>query len=102
MINSNPITPTATTTAAVINSTISFVAPPAGQPSRPNTVVMARVDSTTSAVSQPTISNQDTKAGSLLPCTPKAARLSTMVGAEPRLPASATSPQAKNDKTMPT
>jgi hypothetical protein len=38
----------------------------------------------------------------LLPFTPKAARLRTSVGAEPRLPATATKPQSRNETTMPT
>ncbi len=59
-------------------------------------------DSETSTVSQPTSSTQDRKAGRALPVTPKAARLSTIVGAEPRLPASATTPQSAKDSTMPT
>jgi hypothetical protein len=37
----------------------------------------------------------------LLPRTPNAARLSTIVGADPRLPASATSPQSRNENTTP-
>ena len=36
-----------------------------------------------------------------LPRTPNAARLSTIVGAEPRLPARAMNPQSRNDSTMP-
>ena len=53
-------------------------------------------------VSQPTVSSQESTAGSRLPRTPNAARLSTIVGAEPRLPASATKPQSRNETTMPT
>jgi hypothetical protein len=34
--------------------------------------------------------------------TPNAARLSTSVGAEPRLPAMATKPHSRNETTMPT
>ena len=37
-----------------------------------------------------------------MPRTPNAARDSTMVGAEPRLPASEMNPQNRNDTTMPT
>ncbi len=40
--------------------------------------------------------------GSLLPRTPNAARESTIVGAEPRLPASATKPQSRNENRIPT
>ena len=60
---------------------------------------MARIVST---VSQPTVSSQEIAAGSRLPRTPNAARESTIVGAEPRLPASATNPQSRNENTMPT
>ena len=55
-----------------------------------------------STVSQPTVSTQESRDGSRLPRTPNAARLSTMVGAEPRLPARATKPQSRNEMTMPT
>jgi hypothetical protein len=60
------------------------------------------VASTTSTVSQPTVSSHDRVAVSRAPRTPKAARDSTMVGAEPRLPASAITPQSTNETTMPT
>ena len=56
----------------------------------------------TSTVSQPTSSTQERNVGSALPCTPNAARLSTIVGADPRLPASATTPHSANDRTIPT
>jgi hypothetical protein len=56
----------------------------------------------TSTVSQPTVSSQEITAGSLLPRTPNAARLSTMVGAEPRLPATAMKPHRRNETTIPT
>src|SRR5882757_10849265 len=91
MIRSKPITP-ATTVIAV----------PPPQPRRWNTVDVASVASTTSTVSQPTVSNHDSAAGSLLPRTPNAARLSTIVGADPRLPASAISPHSRNDAATPT
>ena len=74
---------------------------PPPQPSRSNTVAVASVARIVSTVSQPTVSNQDTSDGSLLPRTPNAARLSTIVGAEPRLPASAISPQSRNENTIP-
>jgi hypothetical protein len=48
------------------------------------------------------VSTHDRTAGTRLPSTPNAARLSTSVGAEPRLPAIATSPQSRNETTMPT
>ena len=51
----------------------------------------------TSTVSQPTVSSQEIAVGSLLPRTPNAARESTIVGAEPRLPASAMKPQSRNE-----
>ena len=47
------------------------------------------------------VASQEIAAGSRLPRTPKAARDSTMVGAEPRLPANATNPQSRNETTMP-
>ncbi len=39
--------------------------------------------------------------GTFCPLTPNAARERTMVGADPRLPAIAITPQRKNDTTMP-
>ncbi len=62
---------------------------------------MASVASTVSTISQPTFSIHDTSAGSLLPCTPNAARDSTSVGADPRLPATAMNPTSRNETTMP-
>jgi hypothetical protein len=50
----------------------------------------------------PTVSSQEIAGGSRLPRTPKAARLNTIVGADPRLPASAMKPQSRNEKMMPT
>jgi hypothetical protein len=48
------------------------------------------------------VSSHEIAAGSRLPRTPNAARDSTIVGAEPRLPASATKPQSRNENRMPT
>jgi hypothetical protein len=84
-----------------INAAILVPVPPP-QPRRLNTVAVASVARTTSTVSQPTVSSQDRAAVSRAPRTPKAARDSTMVGAEPRLPASAITPQNANETTMPT
>ena len=52
-------------------------------------------------VSQPTVSSQEMTVGSLLPRTPNAARLSTIVGADPRLPAIAMNPHSRNEMTIP-
>ena len=68
---------------------------PDAQPSRSNTVAVASVASETSTVSQPTSRQYDTRPGSPLPNRPNAARLSTSVGAEPRLPAIETSPTSR-------
>src|SRR4051794_31314385 len=102
MMTSKPRTPAPTTSTAVTTKPKTFVASPPPQPSSSNTVAVAREDSDTSTVSQPTSRIHDSADGSALPCTPKAARLSTIVGAEPRLPASATTPHSANDSTMPT
>ena len=64
-------------------------------------MAVASVARMVSTVSQPTVSSQEIAAGSRLPRTPNAARESTIVGAEPRLPASATKPQSRNENTMP-
>src|SRR5215217_6518130 len=102
MIRSKPSTPPITTSAATTSSATTLVAVPPLQPSWVKTVDVARVASETSTVSQPTVSTQDSTAGTRLPLTPNAARLSTNVGAEPRLPAIAIRPQSRNDTTIPT
>ena len=102
MIRSKPITPPKMVSATTMISATAMVPSPPPQPSRVNTVAVASVARMTSTVSQPTVSTQEISAGSLLPLTPKAARLSTIVGAEPRFPATAMNPQARNDSTIPT
>ena len=52
-------------------------------------------------VSQPIEVSQETTPGTFCPLTPNAARESTIVGAEPRLPASAMMPHSANDTMMP-
>src|SRR3954462_12515260 len=98
----NPATPASTVIAETTTSATTFVPVPPPQPSRVNTVAVASVASTTRTVSQPTVSSQDRPAGSRFPRTPNAARDSTIVGAEPRLPASAITPQRANDTMIPT
>ena len=53
-------------------------------------------------VSQPIEVSQEMTPGSFWPLTPKAARDSTMVGADPRLPAIAMMPQRANETITPT
>ncbi len=102
MIRSKPITPPKMVSATTRISAITLVPSPPPTPTRWNTVAVASVARMTSTVSQPTVSSHEITVGSLLPLTPNAARLSTMVGAEPRLPATAMNPQARNDSTIPT
>jgi hypothetical protein len=102
MIRSKPITPPKMVSPTTRISAITSVPSPPPTPTRWNTVAVASVARITSTVSQPTVSSQEITVGSLLPLTPKAARLSTIVGAEPRLPATAMNPQARNDSTIPT
>src|ERR1017187_2758815 len=102
MIRSKPITPPATVSALTTTSAMTLVAAPPPHPRRSNTVAVARVARMISTVSQPTVSSQEIAAGSFLPRTPKAARLSTMVGADPRLPATAMNPQSRKETMMPT
>src|SRR5690349_3563532 len=102
MIASNPSTPPATTSAATTSSATTLVAVPPLHPSWSNTCAVARVARLTSAVSQPTVSTQESTEGTRLPSTPNAARLSTSVGALPRLPAIAIRPQSRKETTMPT
>src|SRR5471030_2344390 len=101
MMTSKPSTPPPTTSAAVTKKATILVNVPPPQPSSVNTVEVASVESETSTVSQPTSRIQESAVGSALPVTPKAARLSTIVGAEPRLPARATTPHRAKDRTTP-
>src|SRR3954454_18953479 len=96
-----PATPASTVIAETAISATTFVPVPPPQPSRVKTVLVASVTSTTRTVSQPTVSSHDSAAVSRLPRTPNAARDSTMVGAEPRLPARAIHPHSANETTIP-
>ena len=87
----------ATTTIAM---TLVGVPPPS--PSSRMTVAVARVAMIARKVSQPIETIHETTPGSFCPRTPKAAREMTIVGAEPRLPATATRPQRRKEMTIPT
>src|SRR3954467_3713169 len=102
MIGSKPSTPPATTRAATTSNETTLVAVPPPQPSSVKTVAVASVASEVSTVSQPTVSTHDRTAGTRPPVTPKAGRLSTRGGADPRLPAMATKPQSRKLTTIPT
>jgi hypothetical protein len=101
MIRSKPSTPAPTTSAATTTSAPTCVGRPPPQPNRSKTDAVASVARMVSTVSQPTVSTQEIRVGSRFPRTPNAARLSTMVGADPRLPASATKPHSRKEKTIP-
>ena len=101
MIVSKPSAALPTISTVMTMKAITLVTSPELQPSRWNTVAVASVASTVSTISQPTLSIQDTRAGSLLPCTPNAARDSTSVGADPRLPATAMNPTSRKVTTIP-
>ena len=102
MMRSNPNTPPAMMSAATTTSATTCTPLPPPQPSASTTVTVASVASAVRIVSQPTVSSQDSTAATRLPWTPRAARDSTIVGADPRLPASATTPHSRNENTMPT
>src|SRR5215471_16275708 len=102
MMRSNPMTPPKMVRATTTISATTFVTLPPPQPRRSKTVAVASVARMTRMVSQPTVSSQEITDGSLLPLTPNAARPSTIVGAEPRLPATAMNPHSRNDTMMPT
>ena len=85
----------------VISSAERNVGVPPPQPRRSNTVAVASVANAVSTVSQPTVSSHEIADGSRLPRTPKAARESSIVGADPRLPAMAMNPHSRNEKRMP-
>src|SRR3954471_17716751 len=98
---SNPATPAATVMADTTSSATILIPSPPPQPSSLNTVAVASVARTRSTASQPTVSSHESAEGSRLPRTPNAARESTIVGADPRLPASAITPHSANDTTIP-
>ena len=98
---SNPTMPAPTVSSATTSSAITLVTGPRSSPSSVKTVEVASTASDVSAVSQPTSSTQEMTAASRLPCTPNAARLSSIVGAEPRRPARATTPQSAKEMTTP-
>ncbi len=96
------MTPPATISRVTTTRAMTLVEVPPPQPSRSKTVAVARVASAVSTVSQPTVSAHEIADGRRLPRTPKAARLRTMVGADPRLPARATNPHSRNESRIPT
>ncbi|HEX6453810.1 MAG TPA: hypothetical protein VF060_30655 [Trebonia sp.] len=101
MIVSNPSAALPTISTVITTNATTLVASPELHPSRPNTVAVASVASTVSTISHPTLRTHATSVGSLFPVTPNAARDSTSVGAEPRLPASEMNPTSRNDATIP-
>ncbi len=101
MITWYPATDAATIRAAMTAQATTFVAVPPPQPSSRRTVAVARVAVMARNVSQPIEISQLKTPGSFWPTTPNGARLRIIVGAEPRLPAIATRPQAANDTTTP-
>ena len=88
-------------TAAVKAAARIFVVVPPPQPSRSKTVAVARVAMMARKVSQPIETSQETYPGTRWPVTPNAARESTIVGAEPRLPAIAMMPTSAKEIVMP-
>src|SRR5215471_12939830 len=102
MMRSKPITPPKMVSATTTISATTLVPLPPPQPRRSKTVAVASVARMTSTVSQPTVSSHETSEGNLFPRTPNAARPSTIVGADPRLPATAMNPHSRNEKTIPT
>ena len=88
--------------APITSMAITFTPVPPPQPMRVNTVDVASTATTLSDVSQPTQSNHEIAEGSRFPLMPYAARLSTIVGAEPFFPAVAITPQSQKLKRTPT
>ena len=93
--------PATTTRPTTTMAEMSFGAAPEPQPSlvmvedRASTAVAVR------EISQPSVAIQLNAAGTLAPSTPKVARVITMVGALPRLPAMEIMPTSRNDTTTP-
>ena len=102
MMRSKPITPPPTMSAPMTTRATTLTPVPPPQPSRVKTVDVASTAITISAVSQPTQSSHEIADGKRFPRMPKAARLRTMVGADPRLPAVAMMPQRRKLTVMPT
>ena len=88
--------------AATTTQATTLVPVPPPQPSCLKIVAVASVARIARKVSHPIEVSQEMTPGTFCPVTPKAARDRTMVGAEPRLPAIAISPQSRNDTTTPT
>jgi hypothetical protein len=101
MMSRNPNTPPMIVNAATTSSATTLVTVPELHPSRSKMVAVASVAKMTRTVSHPTVSTQDSSAGSRLPLIPNAARESTIVGADPRLPAIAMNPHSRNENRMP-
>jgi len=78
-----------------------FVPVSPGQPRCAKAVAIASVARIMRVVSQPTLSSHEITVGSLLPRTPNAALLTTVVGADPRLPAMAMNPHSRNEIIIP-
>ncbi len=101
IMRSKPMTPPPTIRAPMTTSATTFVLVPPPQPRRLKTVDVASTAMTMRNVSQPTHNSQEMNEGRRFPRIPKAARLRTMVGAEPRFPAMAMTPQSKKLTVMP-
>ncbi|HSZ41387.1 MAG TPA: hypothetical protein VK817_15640 [Trebonia sp.] len=101
MITSNPSAALPTISTVITQNAITFVTSPEFHPSRANTVAVASVARTVSTTSHPTLRIHATIVGRKFPRTPKAARDSTSVGADPRLPASEMNATSRNDTTIP-
>ena len=76
-------------------------AAPEPQPSFSMVLDSASTAVVVSEISQPNVAIQLNAAGTLAPSTPNVARVSTMVGALPRLPAMEMMPTSRNETTTP-
>ena len=81
---------------------MTVTAVPGAAPSCRSTVFVASTAMMERNVSHPMEVSQEMMPGTFCPCTPNAARERTIVGAEPRLPATAIRPQRKNENVTPT
>src|SRR6185437_676446 len=98
MIRSNPMTPPKIVRTTTMARAITLVRVPPPQPRWSDTVAIASVARITSTVSQPTLTSQAMAVTRLLPRTPNAARLNTIVGADPRFPATPTASACQNER----
>lgn len=93
--------PATTTSPMIIKVEIILGLAPDPQPSFSMVEDAASTAVVVRDISHPSVAIQDMAAGTFAPSTPKMARVRTMVGALPRLPAMEMMPTSRNEMTTP-